>query len=350
MDEVTPIRRYGTNGSQTITYYFRQYFQVTNPATFGTLSMWLLRDDGAVVYLNGQDMFRSVNMAPAPTTITSQTLANYNGAGTAENAIDLATLSAANLQVGTNLLAVEIHQHDATSSDASFDFALTGIVATATSAPIMQRSPTNLTVSLGATAVFNVEATGAAPLGYQWWHNGSQVLDSTIGPELTLPNVTGNEAGAYQVVVLNSSGSATSQVATLFVPDADTDGDGIPNGWETDHGLNPLANDANLDPDGDGMSNWQEYVAGTDPVDSQSYLKIETVQPPTIGDDVVTLTFVAQAGKSYAVRSSASLLSGLIDTVTNIPAAPTNRIVVVRDPAATNQVQRFYRLQTPAAP
>lgn len=39
----------------------------------------------------------------------------------------------------------------------------------------------------------------------------------------------------------------------------DSDGDGIPDGWEADNGLLPLQDDAANDGDGDGLSNLQEY-------------------------------------------------------------------------------------------
>jgi probable HAF family extracellular repeat protein len=47
----------------------------------------------------------------------------------------------------------------------------------------------------------------------------------------------------------------------------DTDGDEIPDGWEFNHGLNPLVNDSAADPDGDGFTNLQEYQNNTDPLD-----------------------------------------------------------------------------------
>ena len=45
----------------------------------------------------------------------------------------------------------------------------------------------------------------------------------------------------------------------------DADQDGMDDGWEVLHGLNPTVNDALLDPDGDGLINIGEFRIGTDP-------------------------------------------------------------------------------------
>jgi probable HAF family extracellular repeat protein len=46
----------------------------------------------------------------------------------------------------------------------------------------------------------------------------------------------------------------------------DSDGDGLPDAWETQYGLDiHFAADAAIDTDGDGLTNYQEYHAGSDP-------------------------------------------------------------------------------------
>jgi len=349
-DEQTVMRRTNSSGVTISTYYFRQTFTVSDLTSLGDLSMWLLRDDGAVVYLNGTEVFRSDSMPPAPLAISYATLAtNYNGgAAPPDNTIDRTNLSSSLLVTGTNIIAVEIHQQSLSSSDLSFDFAFTGNVGSATSPPIITRSPTNQTVAANGTAIFSVDATGSAPLAFQWWHNQSELIENTIGPVLTLTNVTGADAGSYQVFVVNSDGWATSQVATLTVSSEDLDSDGMLDSWELAHGLIVGTNDANLDPDGDSFANLQEFIAGTDPQDSSSYLKIETVKPNATTHSV-ELTFQAVAGKSYTMWFSDTLPANPWNTLTNVPAPPMNTVVIVEDSQITNSTQRYYRLQTPAA-
>ena len=84
----------------------------------------LLRDDGAVVYLNGAEVFRS-NM---PTGIVNQsTLASSSvPAGDETTNFYSTNVNVALLIPGTNLIAVEVHQNSTTSSDVSFDLEFLG--------------------------------------------------------------------------------------------------------------------------------------------------------------------------------------------------------------------------------
>ena len=99
-------------------YYFRHSFQVTDPTAFQAVKVEVLRDDGCVVYLNGSEVAR-LNM-PAG-TITYNTWASTASEYSWDPPEDVPNL----LVPGTNILAVEVHQANSTSTDLSLDLRLT---------------------------------------------------------------------------------------------------------------------------------------------------------------------------------------------------------------------------------
>jgi hypothetical protein len=121
-DEATVVSYGGNTANRHPTTYFRRSF-VNGGALLGNLSLGLLRDDGAVVYLNGQEVLRD-NM-PAG-TIEYQTLASSTVGGAAESTFYPFALSPSALVTGTNVMAVEIHQRALDSSDLSFAARLEG--------------------------------------------------------------------------------------------------------------------------------------------------------------------------------------------------------------------------------
>ena len=121
-DEATVVDYGPSSSSKYITTYFRRHFDVADPAALPELWVDVLRDDGAVVYLNGVEVFRT-NMPSG--TISSTTLAN--GASGADESTKFygQAIPSSMLVAGDNVIAVEIHQDSGSSSDISFDLRLT---------------------------------------------------------------------------------------------------------------------------------------------------------------------------------------------------------------------------------
>jgi hypothetical protein len=85
-----------------------------------------------------------------------------------------------------------------------------------TAAPAITQQPTSQTVTAGQTATFSVMATGAAPLSYQWFMNGTAA--GTNSSTFSIAQTTTVQNGAHiYVIVSNAGGSATSAPVTLSV-------------------------------------------------------------------------------------------------------------------------------------
>lgn len=104
-----------------ITTYFRITFDVANPAVFTGLLARLVRDDGAVIYLNGKEIMRS-NIASGAVGFDS--LAATKTEFRDEGKFFMQRCGRAALRRGRNVLAVEVHQASAGDPDLSFDLEL----------------------------------------------------------------------------------------------------------------------------------------------------------------------------------------------------------------------------------
>lgn len=106
------------------TYYCRTHFSVGDPSQLLSLTFTNYIDDGAVYFLNGVEVYR-LNMPKAPTLITNSTLADaYSCGGDAVCPVVFQLTTNANalaaVKEGDNLLAVEVHNYSAKSTDVTF--------------------------------------------------------------------------------------------------------------------------------------------------------------------------------------------------------------------------------------
>ncbi len=121
-DEATVVDYGPSASSKYITTYFRRHFNVVEPGDYPELQVDVLRDDGAVVYLNGVEVFRT-NLTSG--SISASTLANGASGADESTKFYSQVIPGSLLVAGDNVIAVEIHQDSASSSDISFDLRLT---------------------------------------------------------------------------------------------------------------------------------------------------------------------------------------------------------------------------------
>ena len=116
-DEATVVGFGPSSSNKHITTYFRKQFSLESSRQ---LNCSIKIDDGTVVYLNGVEVYR--NNLPSGTISFSTLALDANNENNWSNFIIPSGLTVA----GTNILAVEMHQNSAFSSDMSFDFTMIG--------------------------------------------------------------------------------------------------------------------------------------------------------------------------------------------------------------------------------
>jgi secreted PhoX family phosphatase len=217
-DETTVVGYGSDAANKHVTTYFRQQFQVTSLAGYAQLKLRLIRDDGAVVYLNGVEIFRD-NLPTGAIAYTTPASATISGAD--ESTYVEAIVPKSALVAGTNTIAVEVHQDRGNSSDVSFKLELLkdqlGSVATCATLPAtalsnfvsVQPSAQTQTLVIPSTHIYQVlTQTGDA------YTTGTGTVKAANDFTGYVP-ISGSSTNGYLSINHEGSSAASSGVSIL---------------------------------------------------------------------------------------------------------------------------------------
>jgi len=227
-----------------------------------------------------------------------------------------------------------------TSTNITINEVRVDLVSAATP-PSIDFDPQDQTALVGQDTSFSVQASGTAPLSYQWYYNTNTVLTDATGSTLTLTNIQLSDSGGYSVVVTNSYGSVTSAVAQLTV--------NLPVAPSI---ITQPQDQTNILPG--ATATFSVIATGTDPLSYQWYYNTNTLLTNATAS-ILTITNVqlANAG-SYSVfinnSAGSTNSSNAVLTVNTNPVAPVFNTQPVSLVAVAGGSASFTAVAAGAAP
>jgi beta-galactosidase-like protein len=206
-------------GSFVITYYFRTSFVLPSTNGISLISSNLV-DDGSIIYVNGREVLRpGMNGGPVNESTLAYLGVEIRMIGAAVYPIPLDFV-----HVGTNVMAIEVHQQSTNSSDIILGIRLVSAPEPPEppepSAPMITVHPVDTRADAGNSAQFSLQATGTSPLTYRWYTNGIRVLGLNSATYTTPSTTLSMDGTMVYATVSNHLGMVTSSNVVLrVVPD-----------------------------------------------------------------------------------------------------------------------------------
>jgi hypothetical protein len=184
--------------SKFATTYFRHSFTVSDPTSYTNLTLRLLRDDSAIVYLNGTETHRA-NLPTGP--ITFLDTATYSVKSDEEFEFFQVDIDPTLLTTGLNTIAIEIHRH-ILSADLAMDLEM--IAGDNLRLPYVIRGPYLQGLTSNEVVIrwrTNIQTVGTVRFGAGPGSLTSETNDSTlaIAHEITLSGLTPDTRIFYSV-------------------------------------------------------------------------------------------------------------------------------------------------------
>lgn len=191
------------------TIYFRTSFLWEHAAEGVALLAETYLSDGAVLYLNGEEV-RRIRLPDGD--ITAETAAE--GEASAPGELETFSLPAGALIVGENLLGVAVHQAVASPQTLAFGLRLSANDSVPPTFEDLDQPEDREIVEGQGTVLALGTIAGTEPFVFQWFKNGAPIPD-VHGPRLEIPVVLQEDAGTYAVEVSNASGIVRSRDVSL---------------------------------------------------------------------------------------------------------------------------------------
>lgn len=198
-------------------------------------------------------------------------------------------------------------------------------------------------------AVYNV--TGSAGQATSGTMDHPAMFFSVLELGSVVLDINGNRLDS---TFLRDNGSIRDTYTILKQGEADSDGDSMPDAYETSNGLdrhNPA--DAALDKDGDGTSNLDEFIFGRQASSADVYTFTTRVDSAA---GTATVVFPTVIGRTYRVEWSGTLLASDWHPGSPVIAGTGSEATWIDDGTVTpgapgaNSPRRFYRIVAMAGP